>query len=255
MTKVFAFMFAALLLLSLTACGTPPAEVESSFDDEQTQGEAMQTTAEQSVSTDAVPSADDATTTGDDVTSDTENTTTTDTTEEGSQPETTTTAEKTVKSTTTTTVKPTDKTTAASTTTTKAPTSTQKTQASTASSAVVATESHSAQQTTSHVHTWIKTTKMPATCTEQGYTLVEYSCGKTEKKDYLPALGHTLSKWVTTKAPTNTKDGESKAVCTRCPYEEFKNIPKLPMTKDATAAKILELVNAERTKAGLSPLS
>ena len=111
--------------------------------------------------------------------------------------------------------------------------------------------------TTTHLHSWIKTTKQPATCTEQGYTLVEYSCGKKEKKDFIPALGHKMGEWRVTKHPTNTTPGESKRKCiyTDCNYSESKQVSVLPGPKTKEQKAILDLVNAERTKAGLYELS
>ena len=62
---------------------------------------------------------------------------------------------------------------------------------------------------------------------------------------------HTFGQWTTTKNPTSTAAGEKTRKCSLCGQTETEAIPIVQPTNQ----RILELVNVERQKEGLSPLS
>lgn len=62
---------------------------------------------------------------------------------------------------------------------------------------------------------------------------------------------HTFGQWTTTKNPTSTAAGEKTRKCSLCGQTETEAIPIVQPTNQ----RILELVNIERQKEGLSPLS
>ena len=70
----------------------------------------------------------------------------------------------------------------------------------------------------------------PATCTQTGLTAGSHCeiCGTvlTEQKT-VKALGHELTDWRLSLAPTCTADGEQKRTCSRCDFVETKTISKL----------------------------
>ena len=71
----------------------------------------------------------------------------------------------------------------------------------------------------SHTHSYtIVDTIVDATCKTQGYTVYKCSCGDTETRDYVTALGHNMQETVV--EPTCTEEGYTKHVCTRdgCGY-------------------------------------
>ena len=63
---------------------------------------------------------------------------------------------------------------------------------------------------------------MPS-CTTEGYTLYACpGCGKTEKRDFLPALGHDFQAWQVVE-PTETEQGYTIYKCTRCKAKENRD--------------------------------
>lgn len=59
------------------------------------------------------------------------------------------------------------------------------------------------------------------TCTDKGYSLgVCKNCGKEEKGNYTPALGHDWGNWVEVTAASATKNGTMERECARCHKKE-----------------------------------
>ncbi len=118
----------------------------------------------------------------------------------------------------------------------------------------------------SHTCTFVKGKTTAPTCTDKGYTLYSCSCGKSEKRDYTSALGHSWSDWETIKEPTTTSTGVEQRYCTRsgCDASETRVLDKLPSDKDkynvpATAAnaklveeRVLYYLNKYRNEDGVS---
>lgn len=79
-----------------------------------------------------------------------------------------------------------------------------------------------------HRHTY-KEKNIPATCTEQGYTL--YTCTKGDDSytdDYIEAEGHDWGEWIVITAPTTSESGYEKRICNVCKEEETRTIDVLP---------------------------
>ena len=72
------------------------------------------------------------------------------------------------------------------------------------------------------------------TCDEDGYTIHYCACGATYVDTYVPALGHSYSKWEIIKEATQTEEGSKKRVCGVCSHEEIISIDKLPIEGEAT---------------------
>ncbi len=66
-----------------------------------------------------------------------------------------------------------------------------------------------------HTHTYTSTVIAP-TCTEQGYTLRECSCGVGERVNLVDELGHTLGSWVTVSEASCTAEGKKELYCITC---------------------------------------
>lgn len=72
------------------------------------------------------------------------------------------------------------------------------------------------------------TTKVGATCTEQGYDLHTCAtCGISYKDNYTDAPGHKYGDWVETTAPTCTATGIQRRDCSRCDAYETQTIAAL----------------------------
>lgn len=54
------------------------------------------------------------------------------------------------------------------------------------------------------------------TCENAGYTLYKCQCGKTQKVNEVPALGHTEGEWKVVTEATATNTGLKQKICTRC---------------------------------------
>ena len=69
-------------------------------------------------------------------------------------------------------------------------------------------------------------TKTDATCTKPG--LITYSCktcGASKESVIIPALGHQMSGFTETKAPTCTEDGLKTDTCSRCSRTVTETVP------------------------------
>lgn len=105
--------------------------------------------------------------------------------------------------------------------------------------------------TASHLHAF-KITRVEPTCTKDGYTLYECSCGETKIDDYVPKKGHTFGEWKTVAEPTQTSVGLRERVCTVCNEKETEEIP-IPVS--ALSKEVFKLVNEERLKEGKTELT
>lgn len=126
--------------------------------------------------------------------------------------------------------------------------------ASSAPFAAGSSKTSTAASSVAHIHNWNRKT-VAATCTEQGYTLKSCACGKSEKENYVKALGHSWSAWATVKAATSTETGRQERTCSRCKITESQTLNKLPATAVDWQQEVFALVNAERAKQNLAPLT
>lgn len=93
------------------------------------------------------------------------------------------------------------------------------------------------------------------TCVSSGYTVYKCSrCEFTYKDNYTGALGHDWEDWAITKEPTDHSSGRKIRKCTRCDKTQTETIEMLSGSNDY-ASEVVALVNAERSKQGLSPLT
>lgn len=117
-------------------------------------------------------------------------------------------------------------------------------------------ESHMDDFTDALGHDLGSTTVKP-TCTQGGYTL--HSCSRCGY-EYSPAdertaaLGHDWGEWLTVKNATASSDGEKRRECSRCGETQSELIPA-SADIDSYAAEVINLVNSERAKNGLAPLT
>lgn len=79
-----------------------------------------------------------------------------------------------------------------------------------------------------HNHSYQKTDSVAATCTTDGYTLYECSCGSSYKENETPATGHRWAEWTVIKYPTTASEGEKLCTCGYCGSVETVAIEKLP---------------------------
>lgn len=79
-------------------------------------------------------------------------------------------------------------------------------------------------------------------------------CNSQYTSDRTYATGHSWGGWVTVKEPTVSSEGEKISECGNCGEKQRQSIPKV---KDlsAFASEVINIVNAERAKEGLSPLA
>lgn len=105
----------------------------------------------------------------------------------------------------------------------------------------------------SHTHSY-KSKTVKATCTKGGYTLYTCSCGDSYRAKETGALGHAYGSWKVDKQATTSAAGSRSRTCSRCGDVERESIPKLTDTS-AYASQVVTLVNKERAKAGLAPLT
>ncbi len=98
------------------------------------------------------------------------------------------------------------------------------------------TSSETSSETTSkpsHICNFVKGKTTAPTCTEKGYTIYTCSCGKAEKRDYVPALGHLAGDWEKVKEATTSSTGLKQIKCTRCgTVLEEETIAKLVSDED-----------------------
>ncbi|MGN0812486.1 MAG: leucine-rich repeat protein [Candidatus Coproplasma sp.] len=98
-----------------------------------------------------------------------------------------------------------------------------------------------------HTHNYVPHTVSP-TCTEEGYTLYECSCGDSYRADAVEALGHNLIHKSAQEATCSHVGSSEYEYCTRCDYHtEYTETPKLPHTE-----VVDEAVEATCTSTGLT---
>lgn len=103
-------------------------------------------------------------------------------------------------------------------------------------------------------HSYSSETVAP-TCSEGGYTIHTCDiCGDEYKDGQVSASGHGWGEWSVYRAPTVSAEGERRRVCSRCGETQSEPIARL-VSEQNYADRVVELVNAERAKYGLSPLS
>lgn len=103
-------------------------------------------------------------------------------------------------------------------------------------------------------HDYIQTVVEP-TCTTDGYSI--YTCRRCNQQyesDYIYAYGHSWGTWTVIKEPTVDSEGEEQMECSVCKETESYIIPKCEYMADY-AFEVVKLVNEEREKAGLEPLT
>lgn len=106
----------------------------------------------------------------------------------------------------------------------------------------------SSSSTVSHLHAF-KITRVVPTCTKDGYTLYECSCGETKMDSYIPKKGHSWSEWKTVSEATLLGAGLKERECTVCHEKETEQIPVLTPDYAALRTELLKLVNDKRTNA------
>ena len=95
-----------------------------------------------------------------------------------------------------------------------------------------------------------------ATCTQNGYTIHTCSrCGNAYTTDSISATGHSWSDWTVTRNATVSSEGEKRSECTRCGETKTEAIEKLKDDSSTYVSEVVRLVNIEREKQGLSPLT
>ena len=112
--------------------------------------------------------------------------------------------------------------------------------------------SSSSQSNEPHLHAY-KITRIAPTCTSEGYTLYQCSCGAEKREDFLPAKGHTWGEWKVLEEPTFTELGKKKRSCTVCGQTETEDIQKL--NKEDFINEIKNLVNEQRKANNIAELS
>lgn len=112
--------------------------------------------------------------------------------------------------------------------------------------------SSSSQSNEPHLHAY-KITRIAPTCTSEGYTLYQCSCGAEKREDFLPAKGHTWGEWSVLSEPTFTELGKKERSCTVCGQTETEDIQKL--NKEDFINEIIKLVNEQRKANNLPELS
>lgn len=120
-------------------------------------------------------------------------------------------------------------------------------------SSTVAEVGSTADSTAAHTHSYTEKVIEP-TCTADGYTLHECSCGKSYKDKTVSKKGHSFGEWSVTKQATVSSEGEKTRKCSVCGAVETEKIAKLAYSPAGEKNEILRLVNEERAKAGLSAL-
>ena len=106
-------------------------------------------------------------------------------------------------------------------------------------SSTVSEVGSTADSTEAHTHSYTEKVIAP-TCTADGYTLHECSCGKSYKDKTVSKKGHNFGDWTVTRQATTSAETEK--------------IAKLAYSPAGEKNEILRLVNEERAKAGLSAL-
>lgn len=103
-------------------------------------------------------------------------------------------------------------------------------------------------------HSYSSETIAP-TCSEGGCTLhICGVCGDEYKDGEVSALDHDWGEWSVYRSPTASAEGERRRVCSRCGETQSETVERLSSEQNY-ADRVAELVNAERAKYGLAPLS
>ena len=104
-------------------------------------------------------------------------------------------------------------------------------------------------------HNYESTVTKP-TCTEGGRTVYKCAvCGNEYTGDITAAAGHSWGDWVVTAESTYYTFGSQERICTSCGTKDVQSLDKIPMTDEIKQQEVLRLVNIEREKAGVAPLS
>lgn len=111
----------------------------------------------------------------------------------------------------------------------------------------------SSSSTVSHLHAFL-ITRIAPTCTEDGYTLYKCNCGETKMDSYISKKGHSWGDWKTLTEATVFSVGAKERTCTVCGAKETETLEILSPDYSAMQKELLELVNSERVKNGLSEL-
>ena len=72
-----------------------------------------------------------------------------------------------------------------------------------------------------------KETVVKPTCTGDGYTKYECSCGEKYTDKKVAATGHDWGKWTVVKEATTTEEGKEERTCATCKTKETRSIPKI----------------------------
>ena len=102
-----------------------------------------------------------------------------------------------------------------------------------------------------HKHAY-KITRVDPTCTEDGYTLYECSCGRWYTEKGKEKNGHKWGDWKESVIATAFVEGKKERICTVCGNKETKTVEKLK--PDELEKELLKLINEARTEAGLEVL-
>lgn len=116
----------------------------------------------------------------------------------------------------------------------------------------VSSEPRSDSSSEPHKHAY-KITRVNPTCTEDGYTLYECSCGRwyTEKGKKKTGI-HEWGDWSMIDNATAFVDGKKERICTVCGNKETKTVEKLK--PDELEKELLKLINEARTEAKIAML-
>lgn len=107
-------------------------------------------------------------------------------------------------------------------------------------------------------HSYTQKTTIEPDCVNQGCTRHTCDvCGKSYDDNFIAPLGHVYGEWKTVKEATTSSDGLMQVSCSRCGNTLSEILPRLanPVTYDDFTSEVVRLVNIERAKYGLSPLS
>ncbi len=88
--------------------------------------------------------------------------------------------------------------------------------------------------TAPHEHDYKDKKVVAPTCTEGGYTRYTCKCGDYYDAAYTAPLGHDMGPWYIAKAPTARDTGIEQRKCNRCSAEENKVLPATGETQPTT---------------------
>ena len=102
-----------------------------------------------------------------------------------------------------------------------------------------------------HKHAY-KITRVNPTCTEDGYTLYECSCGRLYTEKGKKKTGHKWGDWKESVIATAFDEGKKERICTVCGNKETKTVEKLK--PEELEKELLKLINEARTEAKIAVL-